>query len=194
MTVALLWYLFSKVDFREMWGIISHGVDYGWILFAMGLSIISHIIRAARWRLQLDSLDVRPPFMALCCSIFGCYALNLIFPRLGELWRCTYVARIGKAKFTTVFGSMVADRLADTLAVALLTLLTFIVANSAINSFLERYPVGRDLTSLLSSPKLWIGVILIGFSIFQLSESEKIGGLSSRSRRLPRSYGMASSS
>lgn len=168
MTVALLWYLFSKVDFREMWGIISHGVDYGWILFAMGLSIISHIIRAARWRLQLDSLDVRPPFMALCCSIFGCYALNLIFPRLGELWRCTYVARIGKAKFTTVFGSMVADRLADTLAVALLTLLTFIVANSAINSFLERYPVGRDLTSLLSSPKLWIGVILIGFSIFQL--------------------------
>ncbi|MBD5294764.1 MAG: flippase-like domain-containing protein [Bacteroides sp.] len=156
LTVMLLWILFRKVNFAEMERIISDGCDYWWILAAMGLSIVSHIVRAARWRLQLDSLGIKPPFMALCCSIFGCYALNLVFPRLGEVWRVTYIAKRQNAPFTSVLGSLVSDRLADTIMVGLLTLLTFIVANSAINSFLEKYPLGRDTLQLLSSPTLWL--------------------------------------
>lgn len=166
LTCLLLWVLFRKVDFAEMEAIISDGCDYWWILAAMGLSIVSHIVRAARWRLQLDSLGIRPPFMALCCSIFGCYALNLVFPRLGEVWRVTYISRREKAPFTTVLGSMVADRLADTLMVGLLTLLTFIVANRAINSFLEKYPIGRDTLHLLSSPALWAILIIAAAATF----------------------------
>ena len=68
----------------------------------------------------------------------------------------TYIARRQKAPFTTIFGSLVADRLMDTLAVAALTLLTFIVANNAINSFLEKYEIGREAIALISSPALWI--------------------------------------
>lgn len=156
LTVALVWYMFKKVNFHEMLAIVSHGVDYWWILLAMGISVFSHVFRAARWRLQLRGLGIEPPFMALCCSIFGCYALNLVFPRLGEVWRCTYISSRQKAPFTTVFGSMVADRLADTVMVLLLTVLTFVVANSAINSFLTRYPVGRDLVATLSGARFWI--------------------------------------
>lgn len=158
LTVLLLWYLFSKVDFANMMQILSEGVDYWWILLAMGISVFSHVFRAARWRLQLRSLGIEVPFMALCCSIFGCYALNLVFPRLGEVWRCTYVAKRGKAHFTTVLGSMVSDRLSDTLSVLLLTLFTFIVANSAIVAFLNKYPVGRDLISLAGNPWIWVAV------------------------------------
>ena len=156
LTVLLLWYLFSKVDFANMMQILSEGVEYWWILLAMGISVFSHVFRAARWRLQLRSLGIEVPFMALCCSIFGCYALNLVFPRLGEVWRCTYVAKRGKAHFTTVLGSMVSDRLSDTLSVLLLTLFTFIVANSAIVAFLNKYPVGRDLISLAGNPWIWV--------------------------------------
>ena len=152
LTVLLVWYMFRKVNFATMMDLIRHGVDYWWILFAMGISVFSHIFRAARWRLQLRGLGIDAPFMALCCSIFGCYALNLVFPRLGEVWRCTYISSREKAPFTTVLGSMVADRLADTVTVLSLTVLTFIVANSAINAFLVKYPVGRDLVSLAGNP------------------------------------------
>lgn len=159
LTVLLVWYMFRKVDFSRMLHLVSHGVDYWWILCAMGISIFSHIFRAARWRLQLRSLAIDPPFMALCCSIFGCYALNLVFPRLGEVWRCTYISSRQKAPFTTVLGSMVADRLADTIMVLMLTLLTFVVAASALNSFLSKYPVGRDFISLIENPWVWIAVV-----------------------------------
>ncbi|MDE7159735.1 MAG: flippase-like domain-containing protein [Muribaculaceae bacterium] len=157
-TALLLWYMFSKVDFAQMMHILRGGVDYWWILAAMGISVFSHIFRAARWRLQLRALGITAPFQALCCSIFGCYALNLVFPRLGEVWRCTYISRRQKAPFSTVLGSLVADRLSDTLTVLCLTLLTFIVAAPALTAFLTKYPVGRDLLHTLSSAWTWAAI------------------------------------
>lgn len=159
LTVLLVVYMFKKVNFSEMWDLIKHGVDYWWILLAMGISVFSHIFRAARWRLQLNALGIHPPFMALCCSIFGCYALNLVFPRLGEVWRCTYIASSQKAGFSSVLGSMIGDRLADTLMVLLLLLLCMVVAAPALEAFLTKYPVGRDLVALLYQWWFWVAAV-----------------------------------
>lgn len=177
LTVLLLWYMFEKVNFRDMLDIIRHGVDYWWILLAMGISVFSHIFRALRWRIQLRALGIYPPLLALCCSIFGCYALNLVFPRLGEVWRCTYIADKEKKPFATVLGSMVGDRLFDTLMVLFLTLLAFVLATPAINSFLEKYPVGRDMLAMLSKPLFWVvigGCGLWIFIIFRYFRNNKI--------------------
>ena len=168
LTVLLVWYMFSKVDFGQMMEILRGDVAYQWILLAMGISVVSHVFRAARWRLQLRWLGIEVPFMTLCCSIFGCYSLNLVIPRGGELWRCTYIASRGKAPFTTVLGSLVGDRLTDTLTVLCLTLLTFIVANGAINSFLERYPIGRDPLATATNPTVWIGMIGLAVAVVTL--------------------------
>ncbi len=159
LTVLLVWWLFKKVNFSDMVAIIRDGCDIWWIILAMLLSIVSHIIRAARWRLQLTSMDIHAPFMALCCSIFGCYALNLVFPRLGELWRCTYISSREKAPFTKVFGSMMSDRLSDTLSVLTLLLLTFIVAHDAIMAFLTKYPVGIGILNIISNPLVWVSLV-----------------------------------
>lgn len=158
LTVLLVGYMFRKVNFGEMMDIIRHGVDYWWILCAMGISVLSHVFRALRWRIQLRSLGVNAPLMALCCSIFGCYALNLVFPRLGEVWRCTYIASRERAPFTKVLGSMVADRLSDTLCVLCLLLLAIVVAAPAINAFLTKYPMGQGLVALVSSVWFWVAV------------------------------------
>lgn len=176
LTVLLVTYMFRKVDFREMWHIMSHGVDYWWILAAMALSVLSHLLRAARWRLQLRALGIRPPFMALCCSIFGTYALNLIFPRLGEVWRCSYIADRERKPFTTVVGSMVADRFADMLVVLALTLLCFVVAAPAIEAFLVKYPVGKDLVEAGRNPWLWTllaGGVAVIWALFRFGRSNR---------------------
>lgn len=169
-TVALVWYMFTKIDFERLWTTVRHGVDYKWILLAMAISVLSHVFRAMRWRLQLRATGIRPPLMALCCSIFGTYALNLVFPRLGEVWRCTYIARRQKAPFTSVFGTMMADRLADTLMVFLLLLLTLLVANDQISAFLEKYRIGRDMLDMVSDPKVWIAAavsLILLWSIYR---------------------------
>lgn len=159
LTILLLVYMFRKVDFADMWRIVTHGVDYWWILAAMGISVLSHVFRALRWRIQLRSLGIYPPLMAIVCSIFGTYALNLVFPRLGEIWRCTYIAGREHKPLTEVVGSMVADRLSDMLMVLMLTLLAFVVAAPAIESFLVKYPVGQGLVDIFKSPWTWVAVL-----------------------------------
>lgn len=174
LTILLVSYMFRKVDFADMWRIVTHGVDYWWILLAMVISVFSHIFRALRWRIQLRSLGVRPPLMALVCSIFGTYALNLVFPRLGEVWRCSYIAGRERKPFTVVLGSMVADRLTDTLIVLLLTLLTFVVAATALESFLVKYPIGEGIVDAFKSPWTWlvvVGTAVITWAVFSLGRN-----------------------
>ena len=152
-------------------------MDYGWILCAMTISIFSHVFRALRWRIQLRSLGIKPPLMAVVCSIFGTYALNLVFPRLGEIWRCTYIAEREKKPFTEVVGTMMSDRITDTLMVLGLTLLTFLVAAPAIESFLDKYPIGQDLVGMVQNPWNWViivAILLIVCGVFYFGRGNKV--------------------
>ncbi len=161
-SVGLCYLLFTGIDFRQMLDIIRDQCDFRWIGLGMAISVLSHIVRAYRWGIQLDALGINTPAKVLIYSIFGTYAVNLVFPRLGEVWRTGYVAQRQGAQFTTVFGSMVADRLADTVTVLLLTGATFLMASKAILSFLEANGESyAAIAHLLSSPWLWGAVVVL---------------------------------
>lgn len=158
-TIGLCYLLFTGVDLQEMAHIIRTECRFGYIALALGISILSHVFRAMRWRIQLNALDIRTPLGIIILSIFGTYAVNLILPRLGELWRTGYIASRQRAPFSTVFGSMICDRLSDTLTVFLLTLLAFVVAQPQIVSYLQQNPdTYRRLMAIISSPALWIAI------------------------------------
>lgn len=137
-TLGLCWLLFHNINFSEMMEIIRRDCNFWWIGLALVISIFSHVFRAMRWRIQLRALNINASLWDTTLSIFGTYAVNLVFPRLGEVWRTGYIAQKEKASFTTVFGSMVADRLADTVTVLLLTLATFIIAHKQIMLYLSQ--------------------------------------------------------
>lgn len=174
-TVGLCYLLFSTVNFHEMMQIIRNQCNFWWISLAMFISIFSHVFRAMRWRIQLDALNIHAPLMPLVYSIFGTYAVNLVFPRLGEVWRCGYIAERQSAPFTTVFGSMVADRLADTVTVAALTLITFILASGQLMSYINQNPGAIEgVVNLLASPRLWValGALVLGLWWFFTSSTQ----------------------
>ncbi len=155
-SIGLCYLLFTGIDFKEMIHIIRTQCDFRWIAAGLVLAVFSHIIRAFRWGIQLKALGINAPAHALIYSIFGTYAVNLVFPRLGEVWRTGYISQRQQAPFTTVFGSMVADRLADTLTVLLLALSAFLISSKAILSYLHQN--GESLAAiarLLESPWLW---------------------------------------
>lgn len=183
LTILLVSYMFRKVDFAEMWHIVTHGVDYWWILVAMCISVFSHVFRALRWQIQLDSLGIRPPLSALVCSIFGTYALNLVFPRLGEIWRCSYIAGREHKPFTEVVGSMVSDRLSDAVMVLLLTLLAFVVAAPALEAFMVKYPVGSGLVDMLRNPLTWMMLAGGGGLVWAVSRLGRNWGPVSKTRK-----------
>ena len=160
---GLCWLLFKDFDLRHMWNVIRTECDFRWIAAALALSVFSYIFRAMRWRIQLRAIGIDPPIFALILSIFGTYAVNLVFPRLGEVWRCGYIAKRQEAPFTSVFGSMVADRLADTVTVGLITLFTFVIASGYLISYLsQNQETYERIENLVFSPWIWgAGVLAI---------------------------------
>ena len=166
-TVGLCWLLLRDTDLEAMWAIVRRDCDSRWLILDVACLIGAMVARALRWQIQLRALDIRASAGLLTLSVFGTYAVNMVFPRLGEVWRTGFVAARCRSPFTKVFGSMVADRLTDTVAVALISLLAFILAGPQLMDFLANAQGGAAarIGSLLMSPMLWgaiAAVTLIG--------------------------------
>ena len=152
--------MFRDIDFGAMMHVVRTGCDYRWIVLMLLLNLVPIALRALRWGIQLRAVGIDAPVHVLLYSIFGTYAVNLVFPRLGEVWRCGYVAYNRQARFSTVFGSMIADRFADLLAVALITFGTFFLARGALVDFIRTYPAAYSaILHAVSSPWLWCALI-----------------------------------
>ena len=152
----LIWWMFTKINMHKVMELVHHGVDYWWILAMMLITVLSHIVRAVRWGLQLTAVSVKATFLELCVSIFGTYALNLVAPRLGEIWRCIFIARRKKAPFSTVLGTMFGDRGADAMVIVLLVSGMMAVAHPYFKMFLDHYAIGKGIVDVATSPKFYI--------------------------------------
>ena len=159
--VWLFWYVYQKLDMNTIFQILKSDVNYFWIILSMVIATFSHIARAFRWRLQLRALNITPSMRVLINAIFGTYAMNLLFPRLGEVWRCGYVAQREKASFTKVLGSMVSDRLSDTVMLAMLTFAVFMVQMKPFRQFLNENPsIETGVMNVLTSVWLYVGIFI----------------------------------
>ena len=176
-SVGLCWLLFTGIDVNEIVVIIREQCDFRWVAGALSLAVLSHICRAFRWGIQLKALGINAPALPLIYSIFGTYAVNLVLPRLGEIWRTGYIAQRQRAPFATVFGSMIADRLADTLTVLLMTLGTFLMARDEIGNFISRNRESYAwIGHLLGSPWLWGAAVAIGAALWWLMRARGRSG------------------
>lgn len=169
-SVGLCYVLFTGVDFNQMMQQITRqGNRLWWIALTLCIAVFSHIFRAMRWNIQLRALGINTPLSTLVDSIFGTYAVNLVLPRLGEVWRTGFIAQRQNVSFTQVFGSMIAERFADMVTVLSLTLLTFILATDKIKAFIMQYPQAYEaLASISTSPWLWVAVVACAIGVWLL--------------------------
>ncbi len=187
--VGLMYFLYKNVDVNSMMETLKTDVNYWWFIPIAIVSLLSHVFRALRWRLQLNAIDVKPSFSAVLNSIFGTYAVNLAFPRLGEVWRCGYIANRQKASVTQVMGSMVADRLTDTVTVLALTFVTFLLAQGAFGKFFDAYPqMKENFINIASDARIWFGttilIIALGWLLVMKTENKIIKKIQLMARNL----------
>ena len=160
-SLGLAYFLYTNVDINAIKVSLSQDVNYWWFAPVIVISIMSHVFRALRWRIQLKTIDVNPPLSAVVNSIFGTYFVNLLFPRLGEVWRSGYIANREKAPLSLVLGSMVGDRLSDTITVGLLTVFTFFLAGDKLILFFSARDDSGNQTGLFASGWFWISMAAI---------------------------------
>ena len=70
-----------------------------WIIIPIAImSILSHISRSMRWKLLMEPLGYKPKLGNIFSVTMIGYLANAAVPRLGELLKCTFLARYEKLK------------------------------------------------------------------------------------------------
>lgn len=82
--------------------------------------LLSHYVRALRWKLLIEPLGYPVRSINAFFAVMIGYLTNLAFPRLGEVVKCTALARYEKAPVDKLIGTVILERIIDSLCLLLI--------------------------------------------------------------------------
>jgi uncharacterized membrane protein YbhN (UPF0104 family) len=147
-TVGLIWFSLrgltvaegeDKFDFLlKTW----QAANKGWLLLMAVIALISHLIRAERWRMLIEPSGHKPKLSHGFLSLMVGYLVNLVIPRGGEVSRCYNLYKLDKTPVELSFGTVVVERIIDVIFLILLIALSFIIESEKLFAFIETLPIG----------------------------------------------------
>lgn len=101
--------------------------NWFYIIICILILILSHYIRALRWRTMILPLGFMPSLWNIFMTVISGFFFNLLFPRLGEVMKCTLLGKYEKIPVDKLIGTMVAERIVDLLCLILVIFLTILI-------------------------------------------------------------------
>lgn len=176
--ITLLYLALRGVDFESLWADLRAG-NYLWVIPFIVVTLLSHLIRAWRWRILLEALPEhdtsRPiPLRLTFASVMIGFMANYAAPRLGEVVRSSHIALRQKMRFGGVFGTVIADRVLDVVVLAVLLLTLPLVLGDRLSSLFQL--IGGAFESISSAVLLLVIAALVvigGAALFMLTRKPK---------------------
>lgn len=174
--IVILWLLYRKTNFTEMWDKIKDA-NFAILLFSLLFGLLGNVIRGYRWKLLIQPLGYNPRNSNLVYSVLGNYAVNFMLPRAGEVWRCGIIAKEEKIPFTKLFGTMLLDRICDTITVAIIVIVAcFFNIGFFMNYLNSNHDALQAVEDIFTSWKLYAiiaGIILFFVIVFKVFKNTK---------------------
>jgi uncharacterized protein (TIRG00374 family) len=123
--IALIWWSLHQIPAEE-WTKFTLALKQSklWIVFPVFIILgLSHFLRALRWRLIMEPLGYQPSIANTYFAVLIGYLANLAIPRLGEVLKCTILAKYEKVPAEKIVGTIVAERAFDVLSLGIVFLL-----------------------------------------------------------------------
>ena len=120
--IAILWWIYRNFDFTQVEDVVCNEMNLWWFALSTFFGVMSHVIRGWRWLLTLEPLGYRPRSSNCVYAIFIAYGANLVVPRVGEVSRCAVLDKCDGVPFVQSLGTVVAERLIDTIMVITLVI------------------------------------------------------------------------
>lgn len=165
--VLILYMIYDDFDFSQLWGSLKE-IDLFWFAASTLFGIMSHVLRGWRWRLSLAPLGLRPEASVSVYSIFVAYAANLVIPRVGEVSRCVVLEQYNRIPFAQSLGTLVTERLIDTLMVILITVAAVSMQWTMFCRFIGEAGIKAPGESIFSSMGGWAIILLSTLAIITL--------------------------
>jgi uncharacterized protein (TIRG00374 family) len=160
-------------------------MNYGWMALSLVFGVLANLFRGWRWKLALKPLDEYPKTANCIYAIFISYASNLVIPRVGEVTRCGVLSKYDGVSFSKSLGTVVTERMIDSLCVGLITGLVLLSQMPVFAAFFSETGtnVGR-YADVLSSGHLYLillciiaTLLLVFFLVRNISLFAKLKGI-----------------
>lgn len=113
-----VWMSVKDID-DEKWGQIRLALQnarYYLVVPVFAILMLSHYTRALRWRLLIESLGHAPRKANTFFAVMIGYLANQGVPRMGEVLKCTVLARYEKIPADKLVGTIILERLIDAIS------------------------------------------------------------------------------
>ncbi len=144
---------------------------WGWVVVVMLVSVLSHFIRALRWRLLFKPLNHHPSVNNTFGAVMVTYLANLAFPRLGEVMRCAMLRTSDKIPMEKSIGTVVTERLIDTMMFLIIVLLGFLLMFKSVKDFLydslsQKFSSLPTLAGIAAAGVVALILLFIAYKLF----------------------------
>jgi glycosyltransferase 2 family protein len=170
LAVFFIWLSFRNID-AEKWQQLLNALKQArlWIFFpVLFLLVLSHWLRALRWKMLIQPLGYQPSSLNTFFGVMVGYFVNLGAPRLGEIVKCTVLARYEKVPADKLVGTIVAERAFDLLCLVIFCGVTIAIEFDTIGSYAWQSvaPIFQSKTGGFSWTK--VGIIIGGLLLLIL--------------------------
>ncbi len=133
------------INFSKLYSAILE-IDYFWVLAPLPIVVLSHLMRAIRWKLLLSPFHEAKSTLNLFSATMVGYLFNNVSPRGGELVRPYIYSKREKISYSSTFATILVERILDliTLGVLIAVVLTW---NS--DQVLKAFPEDTDPMKLV---------------------------------------------
>lgn len=126
LTVIFLYLSFYNVNLLETVEIISNS-SILYIVIYLVFFVLSHVVRAVRWKTMISSSKPNASVINLFAATMIGYGVNLVVPRLGELYRSFFGARWEGLSRTSMLGTVIVERVIDIIVLGISVLVSVMV-------------------------------------------------------------------
>ena len=148
----ILYMVYDDFDFSQFWSGLKE-MNLVWFTVSVIFGIMSHVIRGWRWKLTLAPLGYNPSAATCVDSVYVAYAANLVLPRVGEVSRCVILERHEHVPFAHALGTLVMERMLDTLMVLLITLVAVALQWPVFCEYVSEAGIQVPGGAMLSTPR-----------------------------------------
>ncbi|MBX3257745.1 MAG: flippase-like domain-containing protein [Chitinophagaceae bacterium] len=135
--IFLLWLSASSLSSENRQQLISSlkAANYLLVIFPMLILLLAHYIRALRWKILIQPLGYTPSSANSFFATMLGYFFNMLVPRLGEVMKCTMLAKYEKIPADKLIGTMVTERIVDALCLLIVFAITIVTQFDIISGY-----------------------------------------------------------
>ena len=135
--IFLVWWSLHKIGDKgwEQFKQALAEAKYWLIIPVAVILLLSHYFRTMRWKLLMEPMGYFPRTSNTYLAVLIGYLANLAVPRLGEVLKCTILARYEKVPADKLIGTIVVERAIDFVTLIFVFILTLILESHVVGGY-----------------------------------------------------------